>query len=71
MRDYRFAFRVQKFRADYLFTGCSPLCNRLHVSCHEPIKKYPDGFANDNELAYKCAELRITKFEKIHESFVL
>ena len=36
----------------------------------EPIKKYPDGFANDNELANKFAEFFITKIEKIHKSFV-
>ena len=36
----------------------------------EPIKKYRDGFENDNELANKFAEFFITKIEKIHKLFV-
>ena len=36
----------------------------------EPIKKFPNGFANDNELANKFAEFFITRIEKIHKSFI-
>ena len=30
VHDYQYAFRIKKLQAEFLFSGCSPLRNRLH-----------------------------------------